>query len=128
MDMLQEIFTAENLQKLLPPERVEAFFEAFYFGEEPAYHLKLGAGRVSPDRIHLELHLEARPGKCLACNLTWGLPQVLEKHPLLNLPQTVEELEKLLPQGVKVKRWYLGPTEERTPELHVIPLVIELEG
>ncbi len=107
---------------------MEAFFEAFYFGEEPAYHLQLGWGESTGELVRLELQLHARPGKCLACNLTWGLPQVLEKHPLLNLNKTVQDVEKLLPKGYKVKKWYLGHTEERSPELHVIPLIIELSS
>jgi len=126
MHDLKEIFNEKVLKQLLPPERIEAFFEAFYFGEEPAYHLQLGWGESTEGLVRLELQLHARPGKCLACNLTWGLPQVLEKHPLLNLDKTVQDFEKLLPQGHKVKKWYLGHTEERSPELHVIPLLIEL--
>ncbi|OAQ21560.1 hypothetical protein [Thermosulfurimonas dismutans] len=123
------MLSPEAIQALLPRERIEAFFEAFYFGEEPAYDLALALGAFDKERkfIRLELQLKARPGKCLACNLTWGLPKVFEKHPALDLKGVVAELEKLLPDSLKVRHWELGPTEEINPDLHVIPLLIYLE-
>ncbi|WP_457755736.1 hypothetical protein [Thermodesulfatator indicus] len=80
------------VKSLLPKERVNEFFEAFYFGEEPAYYLELGLREWKPEegKIVLELRLSARPGKCLVCNLTSGLPPVLKKHPILNLKGIVK--------------------------------------
>jgi len=118
----------EKVRELLPRERVEEFFEAFYFGEEPAYDLELGLGHFDPERrlLRLELRLKARPGHCLACNLTWGLPEVFKRHPALNLAGVVAALEALLPDGLRVMDWDLGPTEEVHEELHVIPLIVRL--
>ena len=123
------MISTESIKNLLPKERVKAFFEAFYFDEEPAYDLELALGDFDEERrlLRLELRLLARPGQCLACNLTWGLPAVFKKHPILDLEGLVKETEKFLPKGLKVKSWELGPTEERSPELHVIPLLIYLE-
>jgi len=123
------MFSEEWIKGLLPRKKIEAFFEAFYFGEEPAYDLELGLGEVSLEqkRIRLDLRLLARPGRCLACNLTWGLPPVLEKHPLLNLEEIVRRIEERLPEGLKVKNWELGAVREINSELHVIPLWIYLK-
>ncbi|WP_210534557.1 hypothetical protein [Thermosulfurimonas marina] len=118
----------EDLKGLFPRERVEAFFEAFYFGEEPAYDLELGLGSFDPEKkiLRLELRLKARPGRCLACNLTWGLPEVFKRHPVLNLAGVVQALEEKL-NGFRVRSWGLGPTEEIDENLHRIPLIIYLE-
>ncbi len=124
MKEIEALFTPETLEELLPRERVESFFEAFYFGEEPAYDLGLGFGGLRDRFLRLELLLKARPGKCLACNLTWGLPEVLARHPMLDLAGMIERLQEKLP--FRIESWELGPTEERSPELHVIPLLIRL--
>ncbi|OAG27843.1 hypothetical protein [Thermodesulfatator autotrophicus] len=116
------------IKSLLPEERVQEFFEAFYFGEEPAYYLDLGLREWRPEkgRVVLELRLTARPDKCLACNLTSGLPPVLKKHPILNLAGIVSEIAQKLEPGYKVDSWDLGWTEEVNHDLHVIPLVIKV--
>ncbi len=122
------MLTEEWVRGLLPRERVEAFFEAFYFGEEPAYDLELGVGEVQLERkrIRLELRLKARPGQCLACNLTWGLPPVLSRHPALDLAGIVQKVQERL-NGYQVKGWELGATEEVGPDLHLIPFWIYLK-
>ncbi|HFC98410.1 MAG TPA: pancreas/duodenum homeobox protein 1 [Thermosulfurimonas dismutans] len=122
------MFSEEQIKTLLPREKIEAFFEAFYFGEEPAYDLELGLGHFDPEQrlVRLELRLKARPGRCLACNLTWGLPEVFKRHPALDLQGVVGRLEGLLPDGWKVRDWTLGTTEEIDEELHVIPLIVRL--
>ncbi len=122
------MLSEEKVKGLLPRERIEAFFEAFYFGEEPAYDLELGLGHFDPERkiLRLELRLKARPGRCLACNLTWGLPEVFKRHPALDLAGVVSRLEALLPEGSKVVDWDLGPTEEVNEDLHLVPLIVRL--
>ncbi len=122
------MLSEEKVKGLLPREQIEAFFEAFYFGEEPAYDLELGLGVFDPERkiLRLELRLKARPGRCLACNLTWGLPEVFKRHPALNLAGVVSRLEALLPEGLKVAGWDLGPTEEVGEDLHIVPLMVRL--
>ena len=128
MENWESLFADEVLKELLPQERVQAFFEAFYFGEEPAYDLELGFGEAQDGCLIFELRLKARPGQCLRCNLTWGLPQIMAKHPQLNLAEVVKKIEEKLPEGIKVTSWNLGLTEERNPNLHVIPLVVRLNS
>ena len=123
---IESLFDSKLLQELLPEEQVKAFFEAFYFGEEPAYDLSLGFRGLRGNLLILELELKARPNQCLACNLTWGLPEVMERHPMLNLEGVVRRLEEKLPEGVNIISWELGATEQKSPDLHVIPLLIRL--
>ncbi len=117
------------IKSLLPAERVEEFFEAFYFGEEPAYFLKLGLREWNPEagKIVLELRLKARPGKCLACNLTSGLPDVFKRHPILNLAGVAEAVVNRLGDGFRLESWELGWTERLNQDLHVIPMVIRVK-
>lgn len=117
------------IKSLLPAERVEEFFEAFYFGEEPAYFLELGLREWNPEagKIVLELRLKARPGKCLACNLTSGLPDVFKRHPILNLAGVAEEVVNRLGDGFRLESWELGWTERLNPDLHVVPMVIRVK-
>ncbi len=117
------------IRSLLPKEKIEEFFEAFYFGEEPAYELELGLRGWEPEKrlLTLELRLKARPGKCLACNLTSGLPEVFKRHPILNLAKVAEEAVKKLGDGYELESWDLGWTEQITRDLHVIPLIIKVK-
>ncbi len=124
MQGIEKLLGPETLNELLPRQNVESFFESFYFGEEPAYDLSLGFGGISGDLLRLELLLKARPGQCLACNLTWGLPEVMAKHPMLDLAGMIKRLEEKL--AVNVASWELGPTEERGADLHVIPILVRL--
>ncbi|WP_456370168.1 hypothetical protein [Thermodesulfatator atlanticus] len=115
------------IKSLLPRERIDEFFEAFYFGEEPAYFLELGLREWAPEagKIVLELRLLARPGMCLACNLNSGLPAVFKKHPILNLEGIVQEIAQKIGPEYQVLSWDLVWTEQINHDLHVIPLVIK---
>ena len=62
----------------------------------------------------------------LACNLTYGLPQVFSRHPVIDVPGLVEQVARQV-NGSGVKDWKLGKTKEVSPELHVIPLIITLD-
>ena len=75
----------------------------------------------------MELQLHERPGRCLACNLTHGLPQVFSRHPIINVNGLVKEIDTLLGDTVSCKDWSLGYTEQRGRSLHVIPIKISLE-
>jgi hypothetical protein len=124
-----EIFTAEVLDELLPLQRSDEFFEALLGdSEEGAYDIHLAFKDYDPDRKTLlfELELHERPGKCLACNLTYGLPEVFSRHPLLNLYGMVKKIETLLGGRVRCESWELGTTQNRSEHLHVIPLTIQL--
>jgi len=124
------LFTAEVMQQLLPHQRADQFFEALYGGlEDGAYDIRLVFKRHDPGRnsLEFELELQERPGKCLACNLTYGLPQVFSRHPVLNLKGVALEIEKTLQGRARCRSWSLGSTNPRTQTLHVIPFILTLE-
>ena len=126
----QALFTPEVVQQLLPLDRADQFFEALYGGlEEGAYDIRLVFKRHDPGRnsLEFELELQERPGKCLACNLTYGLPQVFSRHPVLNLKGVALEIEKVFQGKARCRSWSLGRTNPRSQTLHVIPFILTLE-
>ncbi|AGF79970.1 hypothetical protein UWK_03454 [Desulfocapsa sulfexigens DSM 10523] len=125
---IDALFTPEALQQLFPKERTNDFFEALFGdADEGAYDIELGYGGVKGNNLTMELKLHERPGCCLACNLTQGLPQVFSRHPIINVSGLVADVNKLLGDNVKCKEWSLGYTEQRQKEMHVIPINITLD-
>lgn len=125
---IDTLFTPEVLKKLFPEERSNEFFDALFGdAQEGAYDIHLVYGGINGNTLLLELELHERPGKCLACNLTQGLPTVFSRHPVINLGGLVDEVNSLLTGQASCKDWSLGYTEQRSKEMHVIPLKIELE-
>ncbi len=124
----ESLFSSDTLQRLFPRERSDAFFDAL-FGDaaEGAYDIGLAYRGSKGDQLVMELLLHERPGRCLACNLTQGLPQVFSRHPIININGLVKEIEQLLGEGVICREWSLGHTEQRSKSLHVIPVKITLE-
>lgn len=127
-DSFADIFTSDTLTQLFPRERTNEFFDAL-FGDasEGAYDIALGYRSSDPNTLVMELELHERPGCCLACNLTHGLPQVFSRHPIINVAGLVERIDALLGENISCKDWALGYTEQRGRSLHVIPLKISLE-
>lgn len=127
-DSFANIFTPDTLLKLFPRERADEFFDAL-FGDasEGAYDISLGYRGTERNTLIMELQLHERPGRCLACNLTHGLPQVFSRHPIININGLVREIDTLLGDGASCKDWSLGYTEQRGRSLHVIPIKISLE-
>ena len=125
---IDALFTAETLQKLFPKERSDEFFDAL-FGDasEGSYDIELTYAGISGKELTMELKLHERPGCCLACNLTQGLPQVFSRHPIINVNGVVNEVDTLLGDEANCKEWTLGYTEQRQKELHVIPIKITIE-
>jgi hypothetical protein len=124
------VFTSEVLERLLPAQRADQFFEALYGEiEEGAYDIRLVYKRHDLGRNSLEFDLELRerPGKCLACNLTYGLPQVFSRHPVLNLKGLALEIENVLQGKARCRSWSLGKTNPLSPKLHAIPFILLLE-
>ena len=114
------------LDAVFPPERTEAFFDALFGGgEEGAYDIGLVCRALSPTRAELAFELRQRPGKCLACNLTYGLPQVFQRHPVINVAGIARAVAKHLGWQAEKPQWRLGGTEEISRELHAIPLFLE---
>ena len=126
----KQIFTDKALQALFPPGRSNEFFDAL-FGDasEGAYDITLSfegydkAGHV----LHFFLNLHERPGRCLACNLTHGLPEVFKRHPIINIKGLVGEIEQLLGGEIVCESWKLGRTEQKGRTLHCIPLQVQLK-
>ena len=119
------ILDAAYLDALFPPTKTDAFFDALFGGaEDGAYDIRLRFEKQTPTELHFAFHLLERPGKCLVCNLTYGLPQVFTRHPVLAVGQTVNALCERL--GTTAASWALAATREVNKGLHVIPLVIRL--
>ncbi len=124
---VEQILTPEVLQEIFPPQKANDFFEALYGDpEEGTFDIDLALAGNSGERLDLEFRLKQRPGKCMACNLTYGLPQVFSKHPVIDLPGLMQAINSLLPEDTKATDWKLGSTKEVSSELHVIPLSLYL--
>jgi hypothetical protein len=130
MTGLHDIFTEEALRKLFPAARADEFFDAL-FGDasEGAYDIVLKfAGYQPSDKVlRFELHLIQRPGKCLACNLTYGLPEVFSRHPIINIKGLVADINTLLAGRLTCGPWTLASTRSVSSALHIIPLRIEVK-
>jgi len=128
-EALGQIFTHENLNKLFPADLADQFFDALFGdAEEGAYNIGLVYKSHTQNELFLEFHLTQRPGKCLACNLTYGLPQVFSRHPIINIKGLVSHLDKFLGDfKLKCSNWTLGSTKEISRQLHVVPLIISME-
>ncbi len=125
----QTIFSPGMLEEIFPEHLTDEFFEALLGdAQEGAYDIRLGYSGVQHDQLVFELQLHQRKGKCLACNLTYGLPTVFSRHPIINLSGLVRKIENLLDGKAKVKEWSLGRTQEISRALHVIPLHIQVEA
>ena len=120
-------FTQDILNKLFPEDKADLFFDALYGDAmEGAYDIKLAFSDYNEQNkeLRLEFQLLERPGKCLACNLTYGLPEVFSRHPILNVNGLVEKIAKTV--GLQVSNWSLGMTNSVSKDLHTIPLVLNL--
>ena len=124
----EQLFTSEVLTRLFPADRADQFFDAL-FGDasEGAYDIRLAFAHsdAAAKTLTFTLELHQRPGKCLACNLTYGLPEVFSRHPLINLKGVVAEIAALCGNAT-VKEWRLGTTQQVTKALHTVPLTISL--
>jgi hypothetical protein len=121
-----QTFTREKLDELFPPERSDEFFDALYGDRaEGAYDIRLVFREAGAATLDFAFELRRRPGKCLACTLTYGLPQVFVRHPIINLGGLAGELGALMGWKAGASDVQLGRTEEDSPELHSIPLRIQ---
>ena len=99
------------------------------FGDpgEGSFDISLKFSGSSHDQLKFGFHLQQRPGKCLVCSLTYGLPGVFHRHPVIDIKGLVREVEKLIDGGAKCTDWQLGNTMEISRDEHVVPLTIFLE-
>lgn len=122
------VLTPEKLAELFPPERSTSFFDALYGdADEAAFTIRLGFVSANEHRLHFQFLLEERPGKCLACNLTYGLPAVFSRHPVINLSGLVNDIGQTLGLPQDKLRGNLGQTEPKSSNLHLIPLTITIQ-
>ncbi|MBV5307126.1 MAG: pancreas/duodenum homeobox protein 1 [Desulfobulbaceae bacterium] len=126
---IDALFTPETLQQLFPKERSNDFFDALFGdADEGAYDIELAYAGTNGKSISLELRMHERPGRCLVCSLTQGLPQVFARHPVINVAGLVEDVDKMLAGLASCGEWSLGRTEQRKKNLHIIPLTIQLNS
>jgi len=125
---LKDLFTGDDLKGLFPVGRADEFFESL-FGDasEGAFDIGVAFKGHRGKELHFEFQLRERPGRCLACNLTYGLPQVFKRHPVINVNGLVGEIESRINGDYQCAGWELGATREMSRQLHVIPLVVSLE-
>jgi hypothetical protein len=124
---LNEIFSSEKLAQIFPDNRADLFFDALYGdSSEGAYDIRLVFTNQTGKALNFEFHLTQRPGKCLACNLTYGLPQVFSRHPVIDVKGVVDKIGQLVDGQGKAADWKLGSTREISRSLHVIPLTVSI--
>ncbi len=123
-----DIFTQDALNNLFPKDRADCFFDAL-FGDasEGAYDISLDFMKGDKEKLRFQFDLRQRPGKCLACNLTYGLPQVFSRHPVINMKGLIRDIDDLLDGLATCNEWQFGRTLEISKTLHVIPLSVSLE-
>lgn len=119
------IYSEKNMIDIFPEQLTDQFFEAL-LGDagEGAYDISIGYKKESGSTLEFEILLKERPGKCLACHLTHGLPDVLSRHPLIDLSGVVQKIADLGNLKNGYENWRLGRTLEVSKKLHVIPLYI----
>ncbi|MFZ1984066.1 MAG: pancreas/duodenum homeobox protein 1 [Desulfatitalea sp.] len=126
-DTYTELFTPEKLRALFPAERADRFFDALLGDpKEGAYDIRLAYEGFRAGQLHFALELHQRPRKCLACNLTYGLPVVFSRHPIIDIQGLVDQIALLLNDRGRCTGWKLGATREQSRQLHVVPLLIDV--
>ena len=124
-----DIFTPGVLKKLFPEDRSDQFFDALYGdAAEGAYDIRLEFKNHRENRLEFELCLIQRPGQCISCSLTYGLPEVFSRHPVISIKGLVQEVEVLLDGRARCIDWQLGAAREISDDIHVVPLVIILDN
>jgi hypothetical protein len=125
----EKLFAPDVLKRLFPEDRSDQFFDALYGdAEEGAYDISLEFIRAQGNRLEFLLRLTQRPGKCITCSLTYGLPEVFTRHPIINIKGLVQDIEARLDGRGRCVDWRLGSTQEMSNEIHGIPLIIILDN
>ena len=124
------IFTKDWAESVFPSRRrTDDFFEALFGGaEEGAYDISLRFIEQRGDVYEFVFDLSQRSGRCLACNLTHGLPQVFARHPIINVKGVAEAVAAALGKTPADVIWKLNPTREQSTALHVVPLQITVKA
>ena len=125
----EKLFTPDVLIQLFPKDRSDHFFDALYGdAEEGAYDISLEFSGAQGNQLEFMLRLTQRPGKCITCSLTYGLPKVFSRHPIINIKGLVQNIEARLDGRGRCVDWKLGSTQEISKDAHGIPLGITLKS
>ena len=117
--------TQEQLDALFPPERSDAFFEGIYGdAEEGAYTIRLRMDSEGENSMVLSFVLHRRPGKCLVCQLTHGLPYVFRRHPVIDAAGVAKAIASLAGWAPDTVQWEIGETIQKSKDEHLIPLLL----
>lgn len=120
---LDDIFSKDVLREIFPNEKADQFFEMLYGdADEGAYDIELAYNGCHSGQLEFMFNLIRRPGKCLACNLTYGLPNVFSRHPTLDIEGLVQNFRNIMDGTSEITHWQLGDTREISKDLHIIPL------
>ncbi len=127
-DRFTSIFTSDKLTTMFPPDRADQFFDALLGdSSEGAYDIALHYAGSRDDELHFEFQLKERPGKCLSCSLTYGLPHVFSRHPIIDIPSVIKGIDQMLDSQARCGQWRVESTQEAGRQMHVIPLIISLQ-
>jgi len=125
-DALRTLFDPEACRELMPSSTADEFFDALFGdADEGSYDIALSYSGADADSLRFNIELHERPGRCLACNLTYGLPEVFSRHPVININGLVERINERLGDQGTGGDWKLGTTVQQSQSLHVIPLTIK---
>jgi hypothetical protein len=117
--------TQEQFDTLFPSERTNEFFEALFGdADEGAYNIRIEPNTESETRVDCMFALHQRPGKCLVCQLTHGLPHVFERHPLINAAGLAKEIAILKGWDPESVKWTIGETIQHSRALLTIPFAV----
>jgi hypothetical protein len=127
MTEFEKIFSSEVLNEIFPSEKSDEFFEALFGDrEEGAYDISLKFREKKDNELIFDFSLDQRPGKCLVCSLTYGLPKVFIKHPVININEVVNRIASKIGKSEPNFEWQLGNTISISREKHLIPLHLKL--
>jgi hypothetical protein len=113
MDQFAALFSAATCADLMPADTADRFFEALFGdAEEGSFDLELKYRRSDGAALYFDILLHERPGHCLACNLTYGLPEVFSRHPLVNINSIVEKVNDIIGDLGETGAWRLGATTQ----------------
>lgn len=127
MTEFEKIFSSEVLNEIFPSEKSDEFFEALFGdSEEGAYDISLKFREKKDDELIFDFSLDQRPGKCLVCSLTYGLPKVFVKHPVININEVVNKIAEKIGKSKFDHQWQLGNTISVSRNQHLIPLHLKI--
>lgn len=128
MDQFAALFSTDTCAELMPANTADQFFEALFGdAEEGSYDLELKYRNSDSAALYFDILLHERAGHCLTCNLTYGLPEVFSRHPVININSIAEKVNDIIGDLGETGEWRLGATTQQNQSLHSIPLVIELK-